>query len=39
MQDNEMIRKAKSIQRYLTCVLLQDNSLFRYLPVINDNLF
>jgi len=34
-----MIRKAKSIQRYLTCVLLQDNSLFRYLPVINDNLF
>lgn len=34
-----MVTKAQEIQKYLTCVLLQDTCLFRFLPVIEDKLF
>ena len=37
--DKELITKAREIQKYLTCVLLQDTCLNRFLPVIEDKLF
>lgn len=37
--DKELVTKAREIQKYLTCVLLQDTCLNRFLPVIEDKLF
>lgn len=37
--DKDLVTKAKEIQKYLTCVLLQDTCLFRFLPAIEDKLF
>jgi len=37
--DKDLITKAREIQKYLTCVLLQDTCLNRFLPVIEDKLF
>lgn len=37
--DKDLVTKAKEIQKYLTCVLLQDTCLNRFLPVIEDKLF
>ncbi len=37
--DKELITKAREIQKYLTCVLLQDTCLNRFMPVIEDKLF
>lgn len=35
----DMVTKAQEIQKYLTCVLLQDKCLNRFLPIIEDKLF
>lgn len=37
--DKDLVTKAREIQKYLTCVLLQDTCLNRFLPVIEDKLF
>lgn len=37
--DKDLVTKAREIQKYLTCVLLQDTCLFRFLPAIEDKLF
>jgi archaellum biogenesis ATPase FlaH len=37
--DKELVTKALEIQKYLTCVLLQNTCLNRFLPILDDKLF